>query len=172
MKTYRYDPKDLRTEWIRVGLALASTAVLMAAAFDSTIVVVMCLAFLALILVYVSDLLLRQHTEVTVSDTGIELTAIVPAISKRPLRARRIAWADLKDVRLKFFPTRRDRETGWFELALKGDDETIKIQNALTDFPLLVTEVFAKARERDALISPTSEHNFGYFTAGRGSARK
>jgi hypothetical protein len=168
MKTYRYDPKDLRAEWIRVGLAVAATAVLMVAAIGSTIVVVMCLAFLVLIIAYVTDLLLRQHTEVTVSDTGIELTTIVPALSKRPLRAKRVAWRELKELRLKFFPTRRDREVGWFELILKGVNTTIKIQNSLSDFSGLLTEVFRQGREADVLISPTSEHNFGYFTKQRG----
>jgi hypothetical protein len=169
MSTYRYDPKDLRSEWIRVVLAFAATAVLMVAAIDSTIVVVMCLAFLVLILAYVADLLLRQYSEVAVSDKGIELTTIVPFLSKRPVRAKRIAWAELKHVRLKFFPTRRDRETGWFELTLKSAGATIKIQNSLIDFGALLSEVFRRAREADVPISPTSEHNLGYFTKRRGA---
>jgi hypothetical protein len=168
MTSYRYDPKELRSEWIRVGLAVASTIVLLVAASDSTIVVVMCLAFLVLILVYVGDLVLRQHTEIAVSDNGIELTAVVPLISKRPLRARRLAWRELAELRLKFFPTRRDRETGWFELMLKGPATTIKVQNSLTDFGGFVADAFRRAREADALISPTSDHNLGYFTKKRG----
>jgi hypothetical protein len=168
MTSYRYDPKELRSEWIRVGLAVAATIVLLVAASDSTIVVVMCLVFLVLILVYVGDLFLRQHTEIVVSDSDIELTAIVPMISKRPLRARRLAWREVTELRLKFFPTRRDRETGWFELMLKGPAATIKVQNSLTEFGAFVADAFHRSRETDVLISPTSEHNFGYFTKKRG----
>lgn len=163
MTSYRYDPADLRTQWIRVGLAFALTLVFLAAGSQSTIVVVACIAFSLVMLAYAGDLVMKHYTDITTDEAGISLTTIVSWLSKRPLRAHRIAWQDLRELKLGFFPTRRDRETGWFQLTLTGAEKSIKVQSQLLRFDQLLERVLQGAQAADALMSETTEHNLRYF---------
>lgn len=163
MSSYRYDPADLRRQWIRVGLAFALTLVFLAAGSQSTIVVIACISFSLVILAYAGDLVIKHYTDIATDEAGITLTTVIAWLSKRPLRTCRIAWQDLRELKLGFFPTRRDRETGWFQLTLRDPGKTIKIQSQLLRFDELLESVLQGAHASDALMSETTEHNLGYF---------
>ena len=68
-------------------------------------------------------------TVIEISDMGVRASG--------PLGAT-IAWEDLRDVRLRYYSTRRDRERGWMDLRLKGRRQTLRIDSAIEGFEHIV----------------------------------
>src|SRR3546814_11189227 len=62
--------------------------------------------------------LLRQLTAVTLDEDGVSTSG--------PRNAR-VRWQELERVDLRYFSTRRDREKGWMQLLLWGQDQSAAV---------------------------------------------
>lgn len=89
----------------------------------------------------------RQHTRVLLAPSGV-------ALSGRP--ERRLAWTELKGLRLRWFGTRRQGR-GWLELELSGNGRRLVISSALQQFEAVVAAACKAARANGiALDAPTA----------------
>src|SRR5688572_24800369 len=76
----------------------------------------------------------------------------------------RLAWHNLKAVRLNYFSTRFDRTGGWMQLMLKGhggpDGAAIRLDSTLEGFSDIAKQAAAAARAARVPLSETTRNNF------------
>lgn len=88
-----------------------------------------------------------------VSEEGIECGAF---------RKRRIRWADLSELSLRYYPTSRNRKKGWMSLTLRGGDGTgdkLEIESSLPGFSEIVQRAAHAARAKDLRVDRVTADN-------------
>ena len=137
MTAFRHTARTLRADYLRCAAGLAMTAGPIAAlpvangfAWPLGIAAA---AFVA----YGIQIAINHASPIAMDDTGIARRGPLP---------RRIAWAELRSLRLKYFSTRRDRRGGWMQLVLKGRQDSIRIESTLNGFEDIVRRAATAAR--------------------------
>jgi hypothetical protein len=153
---YRYPRKALTGDFARAGVGLVITAG-PALAIPATSMTQLILVPLALLfLVFGIRTWLRSVAVIAVTARGISLSA--------PWQAR-LAWHNLKAVRLNYYSTRFDRSGGWMQLMLKGqggpDGATIRVDSTLDGFSEVARHVAAIAQSQRIPLSESTRNNFG-----------
>ena len=104
------------------------------------------------------------------------ITSDENGISVRGILARRIDWADLSVLRLRYCSSRRDGANGWMQLVLKKPGTSIRIESTLTGFKDIVAVAINAAHKKGLQMSPTTLGNLkvlgidnGKFTSTNGS---
>jgi hypothetical protein len=143
-------------DFVRAGVGLAITAG-PALAIPATSMTELILIPLALLfLVFGIRTWLRSVAVIAVTARDISLSA--------PWRAR-LAWDNLKAVRLNYYSTRFDRSGGWMQLMLKGqggpDGATIRIDSTLDGFSEVARRVAEVAQAQRIPLSESTRNNFG-----------
>lgn len=82
----------------------------------------------------------RQQIEIELDHSGI-----VQRNRWLPGRRRKIPWADITELRLRYYSTRRDQSEGWMLLTIKGHGEQVRVDSKLNGFPALVRQTLAAA---------------------------
>lgn len=76
----------------------------------------------------------------------------------------RLAWHNLKAVRLNYYSTRFDRSGGWMQLMLKGqggpDGATIRLDSTLEGFDEIARQAASVARASRIPLSESTRNNF------------
>jgi len=151
MSRYCYPGKALAGDYLRAGGGLAATggpAVFLPTALPVTVV----LAALAILFtIFALRTTLRQFTVIEMSDEAI---AMVGAAGKR------LAWCDVRELRLDYYSTRRDREGGWMQMRISGPTGHIRIDSALDGFAGLVGEAAVQAAAHGIETTETTRGNF------------
>ena len=80
--------------------------------------------------------MIRQATTVMLCDEGIRVRG---GLAPQKL----ISWRTMRHLKLKYFSTRRDREAGWMQLRLDGEDGQLSLDSAIEGFE----EIVARATE-------------------------
>ena len=83
----------------------------------------------ALLLSFGLRTVVRQMSRVAVGPETIAIEGPLP---------RAIRWSDLKQLRLRYFSTRRDRKHGWMELQLRGSNTKLAIESQIEGFETIV----------------------------------
>ena len=99
----------------------------------------------------------RQMTTVTVGEGGISTSGP---------RQVSLPWPDLRQVKLSYFSTRRDKSGGWMQLSLKGTGPSLQLDSNIEGFDEIARHVFGAATANEVPLSPTTASNF----AGLGCA--
>ncbi len=104
----------------------------------------------------------RQATHIRADDRGIEQTG--------PFGVA-FDWEELREIRLRYFSTRRDRANGWMQLSLKADGGRLRIDSGIEDFltlaRLAATKAVAAGIEPDAAtIANFEQLGFTGFAPG------
>jgi hypothetical protein len=130
MSRHRYPLQALLKDDVKaaLGLAVSATPLFFVGNISVTIFFIF-LALTILFLVFAVRTALRHMTVIEISDMGVRASG--------PLGAT-IAWEDLRDVRLRYYSTRRDRERGWMDIRLKGGRHTLRIDSAIEGFEHIV----------------------------------
>lgn len=155
MTEYRYPRGALSGDFLRAGIGFAITAgPALAIPWSSPaqfILGPLALLFLAFGL----RTWQRSVAVIAVTARDISLSA--------PWQAR-LAWHNLKAVRLNYYSTRFDRSGGWMQLMLKGkggpDGATIRLDSTLAGFSEIAREVAAVARANRVPLSEATRNNF------------
>lgn len=128
MSHHRYPRQALLKDDVRAVLGLAVSATPL---FFGISVVVFCILVVltVLFLIFGVRTALRHTTEIEVSDMGVRANG--------PLGAK-IGWEDLRDIQLRYYSTRRDRERGWMDLRLRGRRRALRIESAIEGFEHIV----------------------------------
>lgn len=151
MSRYRYPPKALAGDYLRAGGGLAVTAG--PAIFLPTVlpVTVVFAALATLFAIFGLRTALRQFTVIELSDEAI---TVVGAAGKE------LAWRDVRELRLDYYSTRRDREGGWMQMKISGPRGHIRIDSALDGFAMLARETAVHAAAHGVATTETTRGNF------------
>lgn len=150
MTRHRYDRRELVRDYVRAGAGLTLTAVPFAMAspgpFLGTVLAVLAVLFGG----YGLRAGLRSRTYICVDDDGIW--------TEGPF-ASRIEWANLKELKLNFYSTKRDRDGGWMQLKLHGGTRRLGFDSHLDGFDDIVGRAVRAARDRHIEIHPATVEN-------------
>ncbi len=147
---YRYPPRALVGDYVRsaCGLILTAGPLFLGDILLSVRIVLIVVAFL--FFAFGLRTLIRQAVTVEMRDRGI--------LVRGPL-GRGIEWRDLDDMRLSFFSTRRDRETGWMQLRLSAGKTRIRLDGALDGFREITAAAAGAAGERKLALNAATVEN-------------
>lgn len=162
MSTHHFARASLYADYGRAGIGVSLTfgpLVLL----DPTPILAWVFAALALLFAWFGvRTLIRQMSRVEMGTQGIAL------IGPRP---REVGWDQLQEVRLAYFaprrarrarePTRAEREEGWLQLTLIGDDgRRLNLDSTLSDFADVLDRTHRVVRSRDLPLDPATMANF------------
>jgi hypothetical protein len=155
VNTHRYPRATVVGDFVRAGFGLAITAA-PALAIPATSPAQFVLVPLALLfLAFGVRTWLRSVAVIAVTARDISLSA--------PWHAR-LAWQNLKAVRVNYYSTRFDRSGGWMQLMLKGaggpDGATIRLDSTLEGFSDIARQAAAAARAAGLTLSEATKNNF------------
>lgn len=74
-----------------------------------------------------------------------------------------IAWANLDEVHLDYFSTRRDGRAGWMQLRLRCGPRRLRLDSGLMGFETVVRRAVSAARERGLELPPTTSANLAFL---------
>lgn len=150
MSRHRYRGRTLAADYTRAVVGLGTTGGL--AAFANALPIwTYILAGLALMfLAYGVRTAFRQFTVVECSETGLAAGGL------RPIS---IAWKDMRDVRLRYFSTRRDRSAGWLQLTVAGPRGAIRLDSSLEGFAAVARRAIGEAEARGLTLGPDTLAN-------------
>lgn len=157
MTSHRYSPRALNADLLRAGIGLFCCLVPLAAVDFGAVMTLVFAIPAALFAIF--GLRTWRHRTVTV-----HLDA--DGISTEGPGATSIAWRDLTGLKLSYFSTRRDRESGWMQLKLHAQTGTIALNSALEDFDDICRATFEAARSFDIEMSDASARNFAALGLG------
>jgi hypothetical protein len=139
MTRHRYPPSALFADYARAALGLAVTLPPLLLVALPPVAMAIFSGLALLFAVFAVTTLLRQLGTLTIDDSGI---AIAGGWS------RRIDWAALTRLRLRWFAARRDPRAGYMQLVLKGGGRRIAVDSRIEEFAAIAT---AAARAATAL---------------------
>lgn len=172
MSEHRYTLRALAGDYLRsvAGLGFA-LAVLAALGFDAGIAAWLLLGLAALCALLAARTALRQTTVLATDDQGL-----VQRHAGLPLVATRIPWDDVTEVRLRFFPTNRDRSQGWMQLVLRGGGRRMVIDSTIDGFRDIAARALDSAVQRNLPLSVATQENLAAMglrrPVGRGEAKE
>mgnify|MGYP001494126488 FL=1 len=168
MNSYQYPLKELVPDYLRAGFGFFVPVGLMLFA-DLAPLVFYVLAGLALLFgIYGLRTALRQATVLSVDGNGLRQEGPLGAVFDRYL-----CWADLRDLRLRYFSTRRDHKQGWMQLILRAADDSashgpIRLDSDLHGFDDIVRMAYDVSERRGLPVDPTSASNLAAMGLGDG----
>lgn len=178
MNAYQYPVKELMSDYIRAGLGVFVPFGLILFTDLLPLVFYIMAALIVLFGIYGLRTGLRQATVLTIDDVGVRQEGPLGAIFDR-----RIRWAEMRDFRLRYYSTRRDRTGGWMQMILRSQDSKaegnvggaggdsrgpIRIDSSLPGFDDIVRQVYDAAQEHGLSIDPTSATNLVSMGMGDG----
>ena len=153
----RYDRRALLADGTRGGLGLAATGMPSLFIQPLPVVEVVLLGCAAIFGVYLGRTVMRHRTAIRVDAGGVAESGFVN---------RRLAWAGLRSMKLRYYSTKRNREGGWLVLTLGGTREgtqkptKIIVESTLYDFNALLGAAAEIAATHTIDMDETSVHNF------------
>ena len=154
MTSHRYTPRALNADLLRAGIGLFCCLVPLAAVDFGAVVTLVFAVPAALFAIFGLRTWRNRAITVRVDADGISIPS------------RTIAWHDLGGLKLSYFSTRRDRENGWMQLKIQGQNRTIALNSALEDFETVCRAAFEAARRHDIELTDASARNFAALGLG------
>ncbi len=154
MSLSRYPMKTLWASYLQAGAGFVMMTGLMVTAAPGGAVAVVLIALAALFLGYGIRTALRQVTRYGYDERGV---AAMGPIS------RAIEWAEVVNVKLSYYTTRRDGTSGWWQLDIEGRDSRMRIDSTLDGFGAIAERAIREARARGVELSPTTVENLASF---------
>jgi hypothetical protein len=152
MTRYRYPPRALAGDYLRAVLGLGITggpALLLQTATPVTVILA---GLSALFGFFGLRTALRQFTVVEMSDEAISVMA---------KSCKRLAWHDVRELRLDHYSTRRDGRDGWMQMKITGPRIRIRIESTLDGFDRLAARAACLATAHHVSMSDDTRGNFG-----------
>lgn len=150
MSRHRYRGRALAADYVRAVTGAGATGGIAAFANALPIWTYVFGGLALLFLVYGVRTAVRQFT--TLECTETELSARGP----RPVA---IAWKDVRDVRLRYYSTRRDRSAGWLQLTVAGPQGAIRLDSSLEGFEQVAARALRAASARGLQLRPDTVAN-------------
>ena len=148
---FHYPLRNLVPDYLRAGAGFGLTMVPMPHAIGgSPVVLAIVLGLAGLFGSFGLTTLVRQKSTICASDEGLWIEG---------LRPRALRWEEVREIDLRYFSTRKDREQGWFQLKVIGPSGTIKVDSNLNDFDALLHRVVTAITRHDLSVTPIGREN-------------
>ena len=155
MSFHRYERRALYGDFARAGIGLALCLGAVAVAGGSGFTAWLFGVCAVIFLLFGLRTLLRSVTNYELTDMG--LTRFYATGFGRSERV--LAWQELKKLRLRFFPAKRDRSQGWMEMSLTGEGARMRLDSTLGDFDSIVRAAVGAATRRRLALSESTLSN-------------
>ncbi|MEE8171791.1 MAG: hypothetical protein V3T62_02560 [Alphaproteobacteria bacterium] len=146
----RYPARAVALDYVYALAGLAFTLVPLALVTPLPAVTGVLAVFAILFFIFGLRTAIRHNTFVEVSNSSVTL---------RSLWGSNIPWSELRELKLSYFSTRRDRHGGWMQLRLRGEKRTIRLDSTLDGFDKLVAHAAREARQRELELGPETVQN-------------
>ncbi len=149
---FRYPLGNLIPDYVRAVLGFGLLLVPFVYSFGAHWLISLLLAgLLALFGSFGVTTAMRQFSTVLADEHGLRLQG------PRPVA---LPWAEISEVDLRYFSTRRDREKGWYQLKVSGSGGQIKADSNLEDFDALLRQLAAAVTRHGLPLSSIARENF------------
>ena len=139
-KRYRYPPRAIALEYFYSALGLAFTLVPLALVTPLPAVTGVLAGLALLFFIFGLRTAIRHNIFIAVSDSSVTLGGFWGTT---------ILWGEMREFKLSYFSTRRDRHGGWMQLRLRGKRRTIRLDSTLQGFDTLLSRAAREARRHD-----------------------
>lgn len=147
----RYPAAALYGDYARAGAGLALTALPLALLAVNPWVGVPLGAAAALFAAFAARTAQRHATRLLLDEGGLTLDG--------PLGGA-LRWDELRDLRLAYYSTKRDRSDGWMQATLRGArGRRLRIESTLDGFDAVIERAAAAARDNGLTLSSTTVDN-------------
>lgn len=167
MSSHQYSSKALAADYFRSALGVFAPLALIFFTELLPLVFYFMAALALLFGMYGLRTAWRQGTVLTVDGNGVRQEGPLGGLLDRA-----VDWSDLRDIRLRYYSTRRDRSAGWMQLIVRGTAGRIRMDSNLPGFEDIVRQACAEARERRLTTDPATAANLSSLglSAGDGAA--
>jgi len=152
MTLYRYPARALLADYARASVGFVATGLPLLFVPPNTAIIVVLGGLAGLFLLFGLRTGLRQMSSVEMSDQGVSVSG---------LRSMSLEWQSIRDLRLRYYSTRRDRAHGWMQLRLAGPAGSLSFDSNLDGFDELVRRAATAARAAGLKLNPTTLDNLG-----------
>ncbi|MGH6953119.1 MAG: hypothetical protein ACREGL_02990 [Alphaproteobacteria bacterium] len=166
MSTHRYGPASLRGDWLRAGSGAVVSAAVLALVHDNLAAATALAGSTALFVLFAARVWMRGRTMIEMTEHGIAASSRGFVGAPRTGRAR-VAWRELRHMRLRYFSTKRDRSAGWMELSLTGGDGRLTLDSTVEGFHDIVRRAVAAAATNELRLNAVTLRNIGALGIGR-----
>lgn len=150
MTEHHYSKQGVVADYVRAGIgATLAGGPLFYVETGPVIRVILVLAVM-LFMVYG---IIAWHRQLTTIYAGEE------SVLAKGLLTKKIVWSELRELKLNYYSTKRDRKEGWMQLSLKGAGTQLKILSTLSGFEEIVAQAAREAKRRGVQLSPTTLEN-------------
>jgi len=172
MNTYKYPSEKLVPDYLRAGFGFFVPVGLLLFTDLVPLVFYILVGVALLFGVYGLRTALLQATVLTVDGDAVRREGPLGILFDREL-----FWADLRDIRLRYFSTRRDGKQGWMQLILRATGNSvsrgnIRLDSNLMGFEEIVRQAYDVSVSRGLPIDPTSAINLTAMDLGDGEPRE
>jgi hypothetical protein len=147
---HRYPRSALVADYARAVLGLGLTLPPLLLVPMTSAVAVIFAALAVLFAVFAASTLARQLGPLELDAGGIAVAGF---------RSRRIDWAALQRLKLRWFAPRRDRQAGYMQLVLKGSGRRIALDSRIDDFAAIAAAAAEAAAARGLALDDSTIAN-------------
>ena len=137
-------------DYARAAFGLAATAGPLLLLDPAPALAVILAALAALFAWFAARTALRHGYRFELTDQGIV---------RRGAMERRLAWAELRRIKLAYYAPQRNRKEGWMQLTLRGPGGPISVDSTLAGFDLVAGKAAAVAAARDLPLDDATAAN-------------
>jgi hypothetical protein len=166
MTVYRYPRRVIVADYLRASFGLVCTVVPLVAAAGQPIATVIFGGLVGLFAVFGARTAIRQATRIALTEAGIERLAI----STFGLGRVTVPWERIADVKVRYFSTRRDRERGWMQLAVRSVDSRIAVDSTLQGFDQIAGRAARAAVANGVVLNAATLENLAALGLSVGAA--
>lgn len=149
---FHYPLGKLVPDYLRAGLGFGLTMVPLPAALGAhPVALLVVLGFAGLFGSFGLSTFLRQKSTVKASEEGIRIEG---------LRNKAIRWQDVRQIDLRYFSTRKEKDKGWLQLKVISPGNTIRVDSNLNDFDALLRWVVIGITRHDLPVTLIGRENF------------
>lgn len=150
MRRFRYPATALLGDYLRAGVGFAATACPVLFLETAPPVTAVLGSFAVLFAIFGLRTALRQSTVIEMSDDAITIVG---------KGGKKLEWREVRQLRLDYYSTRRDREGGWMQMKISGPAGDIRIDSSLDGFGDAVCQAVNRAAACGVGVTATTQGN-------------
>lgn len=149
---FHYPLGKLVPDYLRAGVGFGLTMVPMPHAIGGhPVVLLIVLGLAGLFGSFGFTTFLRQKSTVCTSEDGLWIEG---------LWSKSIRWDEVREIDLRYFSTRKDKQKGWLQLKIIGPAGKIRVDSNLNDFDEFLRWVVTAITRHDLAVTPIGRENF------------
>jgi len=150
--TFCYPARNLVPDYLRAGAGFGLTMLPTPAALDGPWIVKIIVVGLAVLFgSFAVTTFFRQKSTILADEHGLRLCGP---------RSAEIPWGEVEQVDLRYFSTRKEKDSGWLQLKVNGCNGKIKADSNLDDMDGLLGHVAAAIIRHGLVVTPIGRENF------------